>query len=398
VAVERHVAIHGGDMGLTNAAIRLPPTPEALPPLRFDSSSLESPTHQQFLEALGVAVYTTDRDGRITFYNEAATLLWGRRPELGEMWCGSWRLFWPDGTPLAHDKCPMAIALRQGRTVRGYEAIAERPDGSRVAFVPYPTVIEDAEGRVIGAVNVLVDITRQYRAEAAAHAARAVQDEFLALVSHELRTPVTTIFGNARLLRERPDLQDRPAAMVADIEIDAERLLTVVENLLTLTRGAATGHVEREPQVIARVLTRVVASFERRHRGRTISLAIEDPHAIVDADQGYLELLIGNLLSNANKYSPMSEPIEVGLRRNGAAVEIDFRDRGIGIAAEDVEELFSTFFRADAARKISGGVGIGLSACKLIVELLGGRIWARPRDGGGAVFGFALPLTSDPID
>ncbi len=92
--------------------------------------------YRDFLDALGVAVYTTDADGRITFFNEAAAVFWGRRPALGEEWCGSLRLFWADGQPMRHDECPMSIALRENRPVRGYEAIAERPDGSRISFVP----------------------------------------------------------------------------------------------------------------------------------------------------------------------------------------------------------------------------------------------------------------------
>ena len=103
-----------------------------------DDQASEEQSYRQFVEALGVAVYTTDADGLITYFNEAATTLWGRRPELGDVWCGSWRLFWPDGRPMAHDECPMAIALREDRPVRGHEAIAERPDGSRVHFEPSP--------------------------------------------------------------------------------------------------------------------------------------------------------------------------------------------------------------------------------------------------------------------
>src|SRR5215212_6850109 len=88
---------------------------------------------RQLLDALPAAVYTTDAAGRITFYNEAAAALWGCRPELGKSeWCGSWRLFWPDGRPMPHDSCPMALALREDRAIRGAEAIAERPNGTRV--------------------------------------------------------------------------------------------------------------------------------------------------------------------------------------------------------------------------------------------------------------------------
>jgi len=97
-------------------------------------------TGTELLEALPVAIYTTDAEGRITFYNRAAAELWGSHPELGSsQWCGSWRLYWPDGRPLPHDECPMAIALKEGREVRGVEAIAERPDGTRLRFLPYPT-------------------------------------------------------------------------------------------------------------------------------------------------------------------------------------------------------------------------------------------------------------------
>jgi PAS domain S-box-containing protein len=114
------------------------------------------------LAALPVAVYTTDQAGNITFFNEAAAALWGHRPELGtSQWCGSWRLFWPDGRPLAHEDCPMAVTLRSGKAVRGVEAIAERPDGTRVPFMPFPTLLRDEAGRVTGAINLLVDISER---------------------------------------------------------------------------------------------------------------------------------------------------------------------------------------------------------------------------------------------
>ena len=144
------------------------------------------PDARPMLNALGVAVYTTDPEGHVIFYNEAAAQFWGRRPELGELWCGSYKLFHPDGTPMPHDTCPMAIALREGRELRGVEAIAERPDGTRVAFTPYPTVLRDPDGTIVGAVNVLVDVTDRARVEdslrataEALRASNAVKDEFL---------------------------------------------------------------------------------------------------------------------------------------------------------------------------------------------------------------------------
>jgi PAS domain S-box-containing protein len=125
------------------------------------------PWSRDVLDALPGAVYTVDAVGRITFYNQAAADLWGHRPELGtDAWCGSWRLYWPDGTPMPHDQCPMAVALKENRTIRGGEAVAERPDGTRVPFLAYPSPLHDESGTLVGAVNMLVDITERKRNEA----------------------------------------------------------------------------------------------------------------------------------------------------------------------------------------------------------------------------------------
>ena len=145
------------------------------------------------LEALPVAVYTTDAEGSITFYNQAAADLWGFRPPIGSKWCGSWRLYWTDGTPLPHDECPMAIALKEGRAVRGYEALVERPDGTRIRFVPYPTPFKDEAGRLLGAINVLVDVGERRQGEAlAARLAAIVTSSDDAIVSKTLEGVITS--------------------------------------------------------------------------------------------------------------------------------------------------------------------------------------------------------------
>jgi PAS domain S-box-containing protein len=100
----------------------------------------------QLIDALPAAIYVTDPAGRITYFNEAAAALWGHRPKLhSDRWCGSWRLYGLDGTPMPHDQCPMAIALKQGRAIRGGQAIAERPDGTLVPFMAFPTPLRDAQ-------------------------------------------------------------------------------------------------------------------------------------------------------------------------------------------------------------------------------------------------------------
>jgi PAS domain S-box-containing protein len=146
------------------------------------------------LDALPVAVYMTDAEGRITYYNEAAAELWGQRPTLGSSeWCGSWKIFWPDGRPLPHDQCPMAVTLKEGRPVRGVEAIAERPDGTRVNFLPYPTPLRDESGRLTGAINLLMDITERHANEVhAAQLAAIVATSDDAIVSKTLEGRVTS--------------------------------------------------------------------------------------------------------------------------------------------------------------------------------------------------------------
>ena len=156
----------------------------------------------ELLKALPAAVYTVDAAGRITFYNDAAVALWGCRPELDKSeWCGSWRLYWPDGRPMPHGECPMAIALKEKRPISGAEAVAERPDGTRVPFLAYPTPLWDETGALVGAVNTLVDITDRKKAEEAAQRLVAiVESSDDAIVSKDLNGIITTWNSGAERL------------------------------------------------------------------------------------------------------------------------------------------------------------------------------------------------------
>ena len=305
--------------------------------------------YRQLLEALGVAVYTTDADGRITYFNDAAAAFWGRRPELGELWCGSYKLFWPDGAPMAHAECPMAIALLEGRRAarrRGHRRAPGRHAAS--AFTPYPTVMRDPDGPVVGAVNVLVDISDRKHAE---DAVRATAEALRA------RTPSrTSSSGWCRTSCGRRSrrssatrgccatgatgspMTDRDS-MVGDIAGEAERLLGVVENLLLLTKLESGIHPDPEPQVLAHVDQAVVESFQRRHPDRRRSRLTSEPrHLIVEADRPYLDLILENLLSNAAQVQPgRQSPIEVVVRATDAEAQVLVLDRGIGLDGADPE-------------------------------------------------------------
>lgn len=120
----------------------------------------------ELLEALPAAIYTTDANGIITYFNQAAVELWGGAPVVGTSeWCGALRLYWPDAAPMRHDQCPMAMAVREKRPVHGMEAIIARPDGTRVPVLFHPTPLYDGTGALVGAVAMLVDITERKRAE-----------------------------------------------------------------------------------------------------------------------------------------------------------------------------------------------------------------------------------------
>jgi PAS domain S-box-containing protein len=135
---------------------------------------------QQFramIDALPAAIYTTDAEGWLTHFNPAAVKFSGRVPELGsDRWCVSWKIFQADGTPVPLENCPMAVTLKEGRIVAGAECMAERPDGTRIWFTPHPTPLLDASGKVVGGINMLVDITERKLAERANSLLAAIVD------------------------------------------------------------------------------------------------------------------------------------------------------------------------------------------------------------------------------
>ncbi|TAK61364.1 MAG: PAS domain-containing sensor histidine kinase, partial [Dehalococcoidia bacterium] len=228
--------------------------------------------------------------------------------------------------------------------------------------------------------------------------ASAAKDEFLGLVSHELRTPITTIYGNARLLRSRAAIvaaEDRDVAL-ADVEHEAERLQRIIENLLVLARMETAETVEMEPIEVGKTVRRIAAEFCRRHLGTKIELSLDERARVVIAQPTYFELVLHNFLSNAAKYGAPGEPVEVEATAAGDEVEFRVLDYGAGVRPEEIERLFSPFYRAKETRTLVGGMGIGLAVCKRLLEAQGARVWARPRPGGGAEFGFALSAKLAP--
>ena len=154
-------------------------SPEEILKLAVNAARNSGAELRDMLDALRAPIYTTDADGWVTFFNRACIDFAGRTPSVGEdRWCVTWKLYSQDGVFLPHEQCPMAVAIREKRAIRGAVAVAERPDGTRVMFTPYPTPLLDDDGNVVGAVNMLIDVTD--RRQAAALKAQALRCRRLA--------------------------------------------------------------------------------------------------------------------------------------------------------------------------------------------------------------------------
>jgi PAS domain S-box-containing protein len=241
---------------------------------------------RELLDALPMAVYTTDPTGKITYFNEAAAELAGRRPEIGkDEWCVSWKLFWPDGTPLPHDQCPMATAIRTGEELRGAEAILERPDGTRRVFTPFPTLLRDSQGEVAGAINVLVDITALKKAD---DEQRVLIDE----LNHRVKNTLATV--------QSISLHTHRSSPEAFVERFEERIvaLSKAHDLLTRRRWSGVG--------LGELLEQEFAAYADPVEGRII---MSGPELTLSARTGLaLGMAMHELITNAAKYGSLSAP------------------------------------------------------------------------------------------
>jgi signal transduction histidine kinase len=258
-----------------------------------------------------------------------------------------------------------------------------------VAAYPIPlaqgSAVDDA-----GTIVVVRDVTE-------AHRRALVRDTFLGVLSHELRTPVTTIYGAAALLaRERGAAASGRDELLDDIVEESERLQRIVENVIALTRfGDAPGDLGREPVLLQRILPAALRGERARWPGVAFELDLPPGMPTVAADPAYLEQVVRNLLGNAAKYAGAGGPIRIEVRPRGQEVVVAVLDRGPGLVAEEASRVFDLYYRSEATASQAPGAGIGLFVCARLIEAMDGRIWGRPRAGGGAEFGFALQVMGD---
>ena len=256
-------------------------------------------------------------------------------------------------------------------------------DGRRIEISAFPL---ETEGEADRRVLVLRDVTEARRRE-------LLRDAFLSLLSHELRTPMTAVYGGATLLQRVGDTLD-PATrndIRADIVAEAERLSRLIDDLLVLTRVEGGMEIGQEPALLQHLVSEVIERNRRAYGTTRIELATEPGLAPVKGDDTSIRQVTHNLISNAVKYSPPTSVVNVLVEAGPDEVQVRVLDRGPGVGAEEVGHVFEPFFRARGTERMATGIGIGLFVSQRLVEAMGGRIWTRPRDGGGTEFGFALP-------
>jgi signal transduction histidine kinase len=284
---------------------------------------------------------------------------------------------------------------------------SDRPAEGAHHFIVSCVADVTRRGRVRGVFMAAMEATQTVASESETHKGllernkvleRIIheRDLLLGIISHEIRTPITTIFGNAQmLLRRLEDLDvDSRTRVISDIREEAERLNRLVENMLLLARAGAQAPVPTEPVPIDKSLGQLVLEHQNRFRERSFVISVKPRSLLANGQPDYMKQVIQNLLGNAEKYSPAAEQIDVRARRRGDEVIISILDRGPGIAPAESEIVFQPFYRSERTSTNVGGAGIGLAVCKLLVQAQSGRIWTRPRRGGGSVFEFTLPAAA----
>jgi PAS domain S-box-containing protein len=336
------------------------------------------------LEAEPNAILALDENGRVTWATRQAGELFGAPTA---------KLV---GIPLSelvvlHHEAVVASPSTDRPVVRA-ETTGRRSDGTR-----FPAEIARTEFQLDGRpfqLAVISDVSWRHEAD-------QIRERFLGVLSHELRTPVTSIYGGTQLLLGRGSRlgEETRTELLMNVAAESERLQRMIENLVAMARvEQGADFAGPRPVLIERLLKQLVD----RERGLwpevTIKLTVHGPVQMVAADEEYLAQIMRNLLSNAAKYGGAGATVEVVVMDGPEEVLVLVRDDGPGIEIEDADKLFNLYYRAAQQASTATGAGIGLFVCRELVSTMGGRIWARPLEEGGAEFGFSLPAYPDELE
>jgi PAS domain S-box-containing protein len=334
-------------------------------------------------------------DGIVTSWNPAATGLFGYQPEeiIGQ----------PITTiipPELHaEEVAILARLRRGERIDHYETVRVAKDGRRIDISLSISPIRSSDGTIMGASKIARDITERKRDERALREADRQKDEFLATLAHELRNPLAPICAAAELLKSAKSLAPELRAATAILERQARQMTHLVDDLLDMSR-ITSGRIRLHPEPLdlAELLRTVIETHRpslemARHQ---VAFAAPAETVYVNGDRIRLTQVLSNILHNAVKYTPPGGRIEIALRAQGEQALVSVRDNGMGIPPEMLEHIFEPFAQLDRSfERPDGGLGIGLTLAKKLLELHHGRIEARSAGRGhGTEFLIHLPTVA----
>ena len=349
-----------------------------------------------------VAVYSCDASGVILKFNHHAAELWGRAPAIGdtdERFCGSFKMFRPDGTFMPHEQCPMADVFSGTISeVRDSEVIIERPDGSRVTVAVNIRPLKNAHGEIMSAINCFYDITERKQAENqlvdSLNRERELaefRERFIGILGHDLRTPLASIVMAAGMLLERGQLDEQDAKTVARIIRSDQRMSEMIAQLLDLTRARLGGGlpIERKPTDIREIVRHVADEF-----GATIQQEI---HGDVAGfwDRGRLAEALSNLVGNAIEYATRGTAVVIKAHAEDVDIVVEDSNQGDPIPADVLPFIFEPFRRARPHEKsATGNLGLGLYIAHEIVLSHGGTLEGQ---SVGGTTTFVMRLSRRPV-
>jgi len=351
-----------------------------------------------------VATWDSDLGSGVTHWSKSFHTLFGLDPEAQPL-CPSmlWQKFVPE-----EDRerlfAEWSRAEREQDVFRCEHRI-QRPDDDRLLWMDTAgRFFFDAHGRAERVVGVCVDITERKQAENVLQESARRKDEFLAMLAHELRNPLAPIVNAVELLRGAAARDEQVAQARAMIERQTNQLVHLVDDLLDVSR-VSRGRIilQKAPIALGDVLLQAVETMRPQidARGHHLSLSLPERPLHVDGDFTRLTQVISNLLSNATKYTDAGGHLEVALERRASGEDeyamIRVRDNGRGIDGHVLDHVFELFFQADnSLDRAEGGLGIGLSLVKRLVEKHGGRVSVHSAGRGhGSEFVVRLPLLKE---
>ena len=341
--------------------------------------------HAEVLDKISDAVVVIDNKGIVNYWNKGAERLYGLSEEeaSGQPLEELYQYLW-----LKPEDEQASVQALETRGFWSGDNIHIKRDGVRLYVQSSVSTIKDKDGKVIGMLAVIRDVTGRTELD-------LLKDEFIGLVSHEMRTPLTVIIGGLDTVLSKGELlpQDEINELLNDALCEAESLSHILENLLELSRTQAKRLLLfPEPMIIEKLAKDVVKEFKGQSAHQFI---LDFPSEIppVEADTLRVRRILYNLVQNAVKYSPAGSKIKVFARQKPDCLVIGVRDHGSGISAADQSRLFHSFQRLglDQSGKIKGS-GLGLMVCLRLVEAHGGKIWVESAPGKGSTFYFTLPL------